>query len=435
MSISAAHRAQRSSVVMRTQPLSLAAWGWILWDAGRLPYLLTICTFVFLPYIATSTADNPLAVQIRFAGYTVAGGLAMAMTLPVLVVRLNRNGRRKPFLFTTTVLMVPLLAALWWVKPGGRIASNGGLMIIAVLNILSGYRELIRNPMSPALADPAIASRLSTTALATGNISTVLVLGVVFCGLLLPQTAGAPFAAQRRAGPLVAALLVIAALPLLAWTPDVPGSGIPVKGAPFQALHELGEAVRRIRSDRAEVGLLVARTAYVDGTMALMQFGGIFAAGAIRASAPEQLAVAMLLALGGALGAVLAGTLNIFLGPRRVMGIGIGFLCVWLLARLGKHFFALLLPRPLVAVLYLSLAILGSGAFVGATSASDVVIGNPASRSRIGVHALSGAATAWLAPLLIGATTAFFRSQAAGFVPVVLLLAGGLIGMYAAERD
>lgn len=435
MSIRSAHRAQQNSIVTRTRPLSLAAWGWILWEAGRLPYLLTICTFVFLPYIATSMTDNPLAVQIRFARYTVAGGLAMAMTLPVLVIWLDRNGRRKPFLIAATVLMVPLLAALWWVKPGGPIASNGGLMIVALLNILCGYGELIRNSMSPAPAGATIASRLSTTALAAGNISTVLVLGVVFCGLLLPQAAGVPFAAQRGTGPLVAALLVIAALPLLAWTPDAPGSEILVTGAPRQALRELAGAVRRIRSDRAGVGLLVARTAYVDGVMALMQFGGIFAAGAIRASEPERLAVAMLLALGGALGAILAGALDVALGPRRVIGIGIGFLCVWLLARLGKRLFALLLPGSLVAVLYLALAILGSGALVGTKSASDLVTGNPASTSRIGVHALSAATTAWLAPLLIGATTAFFRSQTAGVLPIVVLLAGGLIGMYAVDRD
>jgi MFS transporter, UMF1 family len=396
---------------------------------------LTVCTFVFLPYIATSIAENAVAVQLRFAGYAGAGGLAMALTLPVIVIWLERKGRGKPFLIATASLMVPLLAALWWVKPGGPIAGNGGLLIVALLNILYGYGEFIHNSMSPALVDTTIATRLSSTALAVGNIATALVLGIVLCGLLLPQTASQPFAAERATGPLVAALLVVTALPLLAWTPDAAGPEMPIRDALPQGLRGLGDAVRRILSDRAALGLLVARTCYIDGMMALIQFGGIFATGAIGAGAAERVAIAMLLALGGALGALLAGNLEILLGPRRVIRIGLGFLSVWLLARLGRRLFALLLPSSLVAVLYLALAILGSGALLGAASASRVVIGRPASASRIGVYALSAAATAWLAPLMIGVSTAFFHSQAAGAVPVLLLLGGGLVGMSFARHD
>jgi MFS transporter, UMF1 family len=417
------------------QPLSLAAWGWIIWEAGRLPYLLTICTFVFLPYVATNVADDPVVAQIHFARYAVAGGLATALTLPVLGIGLDRLGRRKPLLIAATSLMVPLLAALWWVKPGGPITSDGGLALVVLLNVLHGYGELVHNSMSPSSLGTRAASRLSSATLAVGNMAAVLVLGVVFCGLVLPLTAGAPLAAQRATGPLVAVLLVVTALPLLAWTPDAPGSDIPVTKASRQGLREFGGTLRRMMGDRDALGLLAARTLYVDGMMALMQFGGLFAAGAIRANAPERIAIAILLALGGSLGALLAGTLDSLLGPRRVMRVGIGFLSVWLLARLGKRLLGLFLPPSLVVVLYLTLAILGSGAFVGAASASRFMLGNPTSAPRIGVYALSAAATAWLGPLLIGIATTCFHSQAAGFIPVILLLGGGLVGMSFAKGD
>jgi MFS transporter, UMF1 family len=425
MSIGSSSGAQQRPAMAGAQPLSLAAWGWIIWEAGRLPYLLTICTFVFLPYVATNVADDPVAAQIHFAWYAVAGGLATALTLPVLGIGLNGLGRRKPVLIATTSLMVPLLVALWWVKPGGPITSDGGLALVVLLNVLHGYGELVHNSMSPSSLGRGAASRLSSATLAVGNMAAVLVLGVVFCGLVLPLSSGTPFAAQRATGPLVAVLLVVTALPLLAWMPDAPGSGVPIA----EGLRELGGALRRMIGDRDALGLLAARTLYVDGMMALMQFGGLFATGAIRANAPERIAVAILLALGGSLGALLAGNLDNLLGPRRVMRIGIGFLSVWLLARLGKRLLGLFLPPSLVVVIYLALAILGSGAFVGAASASRFMLCDPTSATRIGVYALSAAATAWLGPLLIGVATTCFHSQAAGFIPIILLLGGGLVGM------
>jgi MFS-type transporter involved in bile tolerance (Atg22 family) len=111
------------------------------------------------------------------------------------------------------------------------------------------------------------------------------------------------------------------------------------------------------------------------------------------------------------------------------MRIGIVFLNVWLLVRLGKRFLALFLPPPVVLVVRLTLAILGSGAFVGVASAGRVFVGSPRSISGIGLYALCGMATAWIGPLLIGVCTAYFDSQVAGVVPVVLLLGAGLIGM------
>ncbi len=414
------------------QPLSLAAWGWIIWEAGRLPYLLATCTFVFLPYVATSVASDPVAVQIHYAGYAVAGGLVMVLTVPVLGVGLDRLGRRKPLLVVTTSLMIPLLVALWWVKPGGPIASDGALAIVVLLNILCQCGELVHRSMLASVVGTEIVSRVSTAALVISNLATVLVLGVVFCGLLMPETKGGPFVAQRATGPLLAALLGFTALPLLVWTPDKRGAGGPVRETLRHALHELGGTLRSIAADRDRLGALVARTLYVDGVTTLMQFGGIFAAGAMHAVGPERLAIAMLLALGGSLGALAAAALDSLLGRRPVMRIGIAFLSLWAFARLGKRFLALFLPPALVLVLNLTLAILGAGSLVGAASVSRVFIGTA---SRSGLDALAGVATTWIGPLLIGLFTACFDSQAAGLVPVAVLVGAGLIGMSLIRSD
>ena len=47
----------------------------------------------------------------------------------------------------------------------------------------------------------------------------------------------------------------------------------------------------------------------------------------------------------------------------------------------------------------------------------------------LGLFALSGQATAWLGPLLVGLATAAFASQRAGFAIILILLVAGLIGL------
>jgi MFS transporter, UMF1 family len=173
MSAGSSNRAQESPALAAVQPLSLAAWGWIIWDAQRLLYLLVICTYVFLPYVATSVANDPVSVQIHFACYAVAGGLVLALTLPVLITFLDGLRRRRRFLQATTCLTIPLLVALWWVKPGGPIASDGALAIVVLINTLLGCGELVHRSTLPSIGGPEIMSRLSSTVLAVGNMASL----------------------------------------------------------------------------------------------------------------------------------------------------------------------------------------------------------------------------------------------------------------------
>ena len=47
-----------------------------------------------------------------------------------------------------------------------------------------------------------------------------------------------------------------------------------------------------------------------------------------------------------------------------------------------------------------------------------------------GVYALSGVATAWLAPSLVNLGTSLTHSQQGGFATIILLLVLGLIGLF-----
>ena len=79
---------------------------------------------------------------------------------------------------------------------------------------------------------------------------------------------------------------------------------------------------------------------------------------------------------------------------------------------------------------YLGVVIVSSIAGVAAFSSSRTMLTAVAPKDNIGaffgLYALSGAATAWLGPLLVEAATRAFGSQQAGMVPIAVLLASGM---------
>jgi len=52
-----------------------------------------------------------------------------------------------------------------------------------------------------------------------------------------------------------------------------------------------------------------------------------------------------------------------------------------------------------------------------------------------GIYALSGTATAFLGPLLVGVVTLMFQSQRIGFASILILLGLGLAGMLFVKEE
>jgi UMF1 family MFS transporter len=51
------------------------------------------------------------------------------------------------------------------------------------------------------------------------------------------------------------------------------------------------------------------------------------------------------------------------------------------------------------------------------------------------LYSLSGTVTAFLAPLLVGITTAFFQSQRAGFSSLILLMLAGAVMLFLVKEE
>ncbi len=437
--------------------LSAGAVAWSVFEGVRVPYVILVTIYVFMPYFATVVVGDPVEGQAAVAQYGKIGGWIVALTAPFLGAAVDRMGPRKPWLGAVTTLMVALAGLLWWTLPDGSGLSIGQVVAIAAaLTVLYAYGEMLHNALLPRAA-PGREHLASGLGLALGNAVSTAMLVFVMAAFVLPGKVdwaiipdaplfgldAASHEPERIVAPIVAAVLAIGCLPLFFLTPDAPRSGVGPVAALRGAAGDLRRLVTQARGHRNALTFLVARMLYADGKTAILLFGGVYAAGVMRWGPLELLAYGIILSIvavgGGLFGAWLDGRL----GARRALQVEIVLILISQGAVLGGGHdrilyapasTALLCDAPMFRTLP-ELAFLAAAFFTAlgvtaayASSRTLLVKLVPEKEAGVffGLYALSGNATYWLAPALVEGFTRAWGTQQAGFYPVIGLLLAGL---------
>ena len=231
-----------------------------------------------------------------------------------------------------------------------------------------------------------------------------------------------PAAAEpvRIVGPMVALWFLVFAVPLFVWTPDRPASGLPFGAALGQGLRKLRGTLSNLGPHRNVVLFLVARMAYTDGLNTLFAFGGIYAAGTFAMDIEEILIFGIVLNLAAGLGAAAFAWLDDWLGAKPTV----------ILAVLGLTVFgaAILLIESKVWFYVLGGLI---GVVAGpAQAASRSLMAHLAPADKrtemFGLYALSGKATAFIGPALVGWVTLLSGSQRVGMATILVFFVVGI---------
>ncbi|MDX1631450.1 MAG: MFS transporter, partial [Thermoanaerobaculia bacterium] len=230
---------------------------------------------------------------------------------------------------------------------------------------------------------------------------------------------------------LVAVWFSLFSLPLLMVTPDRRrGPRRSPTEAVRRGMRQLAGSLRRIRDYGHIVRFLAARMLYIDGLATIFAFGGVYAAGTFDMNEEQVLAFGIALNVSAGLGAALFAGLDDRLGSKRTILLALVGLVVTSTTILGVE------SRGLFWIVGVVL-----GIFVGpAQAASRSYLSRAAPEElrteMFGLYALSGKATAFVGPLLVGWITAWAGSQRIGMsVIVVLLLAGGLLLLTVPRAD
>ncbi len=339
------------------------------------------------------------------------------------------------------------------------------MFIAMMVNVLFAYSEVLHNSLLVRAAGLDGAHKASGLALSLGNFASVWALGFTAWAFALPGKVdwswvpatplfgldAAAHEPERVVAFLSAGILVLGAIPLFLFTPDAPKTGVPALRAFRDGAADLWAMIKTVRRYRDAVIYLVSRMFFVDGMNGVLFFFGVFAAGVMKWKSLDLLVTGIILSVLAVLGGFVGRWLDDRLGPKTALRIEIFMSILGLGALLGM--------APDKIVFFWSYdpathAPLWDGPFyrtvpdlvfllIGFSNAIFITAQYASSRTTLtrltppeqtgaffGVYALSGVATAWLAPSLVNIGTRLTHSQQGGFATIVLLLVVGLVGLF-----
>ena len=449
----------------RSTRLSLGGASWSIFEGGRDPYVILITIYIFMPYFASVVVGDPVRGQEAVASYGQYSGWIVMATAPFLGAAIDRLGRRKGWLGLAVGLMVPLIWSLWFTTPDHKGLSVGAVIAIAtVIAVLFSYSEVLHNSMLVRAAGMGAAHKASSLALALGNSFALVALTFVAWAFALPghvDWAWVPKAplfglnpamheTDRIVAPISAVFLALGSIPLFLFTPDAARTKTSVITALSTGVKDVIAMVAAMRNYRDAAIYLVSRMFYVDGMTAVLLFTGVYASGVMHWHALELLFYGIILTVLAVCGGFVGGWLDARLGPKRAVQIEIGMSLLGIFAILGMapdrilffwHYnaaahaplwngpFFRTLPEWVFLLIGFSNAIFITAQYASSRTLLTRLTPPAQTGTFFGVYALSGTATAWLAPSMVSFGTHFFRTQQGGFGMISILLAIGFAGL------
>jgi UMF1 family MFS transporter len=426
----------------------------VLFEWGRNPYVLVITIYIYATYFSRDVVGDPVRGQALWAAIQGYAGLAVAVIAPFLGAIADAGGRRKPWIFAFSIILAFSTAMLWFGEPMGMGLGLAGIgIVIALSNIAYDGSLVFHSAMLPTIVPPQRIGRWSGLGYALGNLAGIVLLLFVLVFFYLPTEPlfgldKTTHEHERIAGPLCALWFAIFGIPFFLWTPDRASTGLPVGAAVRRGITSVVRTLKSLGHYRNVGTFLLSRMIYNDGLNVMLSFGGVYAVGVFGWGAIESAVYGIVLSIFAAIGGLLGGRLADRIGTKRALQISLTGVIIGALASLGfapdRIFFVVpYTPGTIVAdlpvfrtapeLLYIATVMFIAICLVATYANSRAMMARIAPQERMteffGLYALSGEATAFLAPSAIAVVTVATGSQQWGMVTTSGFLALGLIGL------
>lgn len=433
-------------------------WGWYWFDWASQPYHTLLLTFIFGPYFASvatthfmSTGLDELAADARAQslwswGLGVAG-LIVGFGAPIMGALADTAGRVRPWVAGFGFLCFLGAYTLWWTFPDG---SNIWQMLFAfgIGFIGAEFALVFTNSQLPTLADKDEVGQISGSGFAFGYVGGLVALAIMLA-LFVEQPNGKTLIGlapgfgvldaearegTRFVGPFVAVWFAIFMIPYALWVKDGPKTG--AKHSFSGALSILGRSIKGLRHKRSLASYLGSSMFYRDALNGLYGFGGVYAGLVLNWPIVLIGIFGIISGIAAAFFSWLGGGIDSKRGPKPVI-IGsiivLMFVCLVIVNMTREAVFGFALEEgsnaPDIIFFICGILIGGMGGTLQSASRSMMVRhADPnAPAESFGLYGLSGRATAFMAPTLIGLITTLTGSARLGVSPLIGLFALGLI--------
>jgi UMF1 family MFS transporter len=446
----------------------LGYYSWTFGQGARDPYYIMVVIYIFFPYFSNTVVGDPVQGQSLIGYLNATGGFILALTAPFLGAIADKNGRRKPWVAWTVVVMSAGSVCLWFVLPAEQgLSIYTTLLLLLTINTAFAISEVFHNAMLPSIAPASRVGVVSGLAFALGNVGGLSLMLFVLFAFSMPGTndwsflpAEALFGIDQEAhehdrivGPIAGVWMFLFTLPVLLFTPDGKSSGTPIWQAAQQGVRDVIATVRQLKHYSNIAIYLLARMFFIDGMVGVMTFGGVYASGTFGWDTTTLLIFGLFTSGAAMIGAYVGGRLDDHVGSIRALQIAIGVSSVGLvmLVSIQPDSILFFIPvstapvwdfpylRSISEIIYFCTNQLFAMFFVTGLSSSRTLmarISPPEMATQFfGLFALSGTVTAFLAPLLVATTTDWFQSQRAGFASLTILMVLGAALLFKVREE
>ena len=441
-------------------------WGWMAFDWASQPFYTLGLTFIFGPYFAVVAAEyflsngmeanaaNAQAQWIWSLGQTIAG-LLIAFTAPFLGAFADNSGRKMPWILFFSIVYVVTTFMLWGLEPDGTALIF--MLIMFYVGFFAAESALnFVNAILPSLGNDEEVGRISGSGAAFGYWGGVTSLFIML--LLLAENdqgvtllGNAPLfgldpdmrEGTRAVGPFIAIWYVIFIIPFFMYVRDDPKAE--KKSTKLVAVWgELLTTLRSVFHRKSLLNFLVGSMFYRDALNALYAFGGVYAALVLDWQTIQIGVFGIIAAIAAAITTWLSGLADQRYGPKPVIRVSVWVLIgvsIIIVGMSREAIFGMPLAEgsglPDIIFYICGVCIGGAGGAVYAASRSMMVRHTHPDRpaEAFGLFALTGKATAFLAPALITLFTVMTGNNQLGFLPVIFLFLIGLFLLRWVNKD
>lgn len=437
-------------------------WGWWFFDWASQPYHTLLVTFIFSIYFAevarnhfVGLGENPVLAGAHAQslwGYGLAiSGVVIAIFAPILGAVADTSGRRMPWIWFFSLLYVIGAGGLWLLTPE-QPALLQAVALFGIGLIAVEFATIFTNALLPGLAPRDEIGRLSGSGYAFGYLG-----GVAALALMLVMFAETPSGrtiagleplfgldpltreGTRFVGPFTALWYALFMVPFFLWVREPRGPRRPIRIG--VAMADLWVLIRSLRYRRSLASWLLSSMLSRDALNALYGFGGVYAGTVLGWPVFLAGVFGVVSAISAAILSWLGGRADRRWGPKPVIILCILVLtcvCVIVVSMDRDSLFGVGLPQaPVLAGLGVpDLVFFFCGALIGGAggalqAASRTLMVRHTSEARategFGLYALSGKATAFLAPFLIATVTDLTGNQRIGISPLIVMFILALV--------
>ena len=378
--------------------------GWALFDWANQAFTTIVITFVFAQYFAQGIVQDEVGAQSMWGLGVGLSAAAIAILAPILGSIADRSGRRRPWVIGFSAMCIALTCSLYFMLPDPQFAMTA-IILVALANICYEMAIVFNNAMLADLVDRPRLAKLGGIAWSGGYygglVSLVLCLAAVFV-LPDPSETQVPV---RITSVIVAVWFALFLIPFILWTPDKRPTGVPMAVAVREGLSSLWSTLRSLFSnDRNIFMYLLGRMTYTDGVNTIFVMGGVYASARYGLDAMELIQFGILLNVFSGTGGMVFAFFEERLGTKSVIMISILGLIVSGSAMLLAPDFSMFTVYGCILGVFVGPIQQASRTMMAKLAPAD------AQAKLFGLYALSGKATSWGGPILVGVMTAMAAS-------------------------